>query len=113
MAGAIEDQVEAVLASLPRQADPKVLADMGPRYGLVVDKAMGVPMNRMQAVAKAAGRDHALAEALWEARNASLPFQRTVRSVDPASRSAVARAAARRAGFFFPPAKADAKGRAA
>lgn len=66
MAGALDDRVEAVLAALRREADPKVLADMGPRYGLVVDKAMGVAMSRMQAVAKAAGRDHALAEALWD-----------------------------------------------
>jgi 3-methyladenine DNA glycosylase AlkD len=65
-AGALDDRVEEVLAALRREADPRVLAEMGPRYGLVVDKAMGVAMNRMQAVAKAAGRDHALAEALWE-----------------------------------------------
>jgi len=66
VAEALNDRVEAVLAALRREADPKILAEMGPRYGLVVDKAMGVAMNRMQAVAKAAGRDHALAEALWE-----------------------------------------------
>ena len=39
---------------------------MAPRYGIVTDKAIGVPMARMQAVAKALGRDHALAAALWE-----------------------------------------------
>lgn len=66
MAGTLEDRVEKVLASLRREADPRVLADMAPRYGLVVDKAMGVAMNRMQAVARASGRDHALAEALWD-----------------------------------------------
>lgn len=66
MAGELESRVEAVLAALRREADPNVLADMGPRYGLYVEKAMGVAMNRMQAVAKATGRDHALAEALWD-----------------------------------------------
>src|SRR5688572_5515195 len=66
MAGALQDRVASVLASLEREAQPKVLAEMGPRYGIVTDKAMGVPMNRMLAIAKAAGRDHALAEALWE-----------------------------------------------
>ena len=39
---------------------------MAPRYGIVTDKAIGVPMAKIQAVAKALGRDHALAAALWE-----------------------------------------------
>jgi 3-methyladenine DNA glycosylase AlkD len=39
---------------------------MPPRYGLVVDKAMGVPMNRMLAVARPLRPDHELAQALWE-----------------------------------------------
>lgn len=66
MAGALDDRVAAVLAALRREADPKILAEMGPRYGIVAEKAMGVAMNQKQAIAKAAGRDHALAEALWD-----------------------------------------------
>ena len=66
MAGALNDRVEAVLAALRREADPRILAEMGPRYGLVVDKAIGVAMNRMQAIAKPLRPDHELAEALWE-----------------------------------------------
>jgi 3-methyladenine DNA glycosylase AlkD len=66
VAGALADEVEAVLAELRARASPKVLAEMGPRYGLVVDKAIGVAMNQMQAVAKPRFPDHALAEALWE-----------------------------------------------
>ena len=66
MADALAAKVEAVLVSLEREASPKVRAEMGPRYGLVVDKAMGVAMNRMQAVAKPLAPDHALAQALWE-----------------------------------------------
>lgn len=64
-AGALDDRVRAVLAALEAEASAKTLAEMGPRYGLVVDKALGVPMVRMQAVAKPLGRDHDLAEALW------------------------------------------------
>lgn len=59
-------RVEAVLAALRREADPKILADMGPRYGLVVSRAIGVAMNRMQAIARPYKGDHLLAEALWE-----------------------------------------------
>jgi len=66
MPGALDDRVEGVLAALRREADPRILAEMGPRYGLVVDKAIGVAMNRMQAVAKPLAPDHALAGALWE-----------------------------------------------
>lgn len=66
MAGALHDRVEAVLAALQAQADPKVLAEMGPRYGIVTDNAIGVAMNRMQAIAKPLRPDHTLAEALWE-----------------------------------------------
>jgi 3-methyladenine DNA glycosylase AlkD len=39
---------------------------MGPRYGLVVDKVWGVPMARMQAIAKPLAPDHDLAAALWD-----------------------------------------------
>lgn len=64
--GAMDGQVEAVLAALRREADPRILAEMAPRYGIVTDKAIGVAMNRMQAIAKSFRPDHALAEALWE-----------------------------------------------
>jgi 3-methyladenine DNA glycosylase AlkD len=66
VAGVPDDRVEAVLAALRREADPRILAEMGPRYGLVVDRAMGVAMNRMLAIAGPLRPDHALAEALWE-----------------------------------------------
>lgn len=57
--------VDAVLAALRARASAKTLADMAPRYGIVTDKAMGVPMAKIQLVAKPIGVDHALAEALW------------------------------------------------
>lgn len=66
MAGAIEDRVRAVLAVLESHASPKIRDQMAPRYGLVVDKAMGVAMNRMQAIAKPLRPDHELAQALWD-----------------------------------------------
>ena len=66
MAGGLADTVETVLADLRARSSPKVLAEMGPRYGIVTDKAMGVAMNQMQAVARPLAPDHALAEALWE-----------------------------------------------
>jgi 3-methyladenine DNA glycosylase AlkD len=66
MAGAIDDRVQAVLEALERHASSQIRDEMAPRYGLVVDKAMGVVMNRMQAVAKPLRPDHELAQALWD-----------------------------------------------
>jgi len=66
MAGAIEERVRAVLAALQSHASPKIRDEMAPRYGLVVDQAMGVAVNRMQAVAKPLRPDHDLAQALWD-----------------------------------------------
>lgn len=62
----MEARVQGVLAALQDHASAKTLAEMGPRYGLVVDKAMGVPMAKMQAVARPLGRDAELAQALWD-----------------------------------------------
>lgn len=59
--------VQAALDWLRAEASGKVRQEMGPRYGIVTDKAFGVPMNRMQALAKQLGRDHDLAQALWAA----------------------------------------------
>lgn len=66
MDAAIERRVEAVLAALRGESSVKILAEMAPRYGLAVDKAMGVAMNRMQAIAKPLRPHHELAHALWE-----------------------------------------------
>ena len=53
------------LAMLKRKASPKYRADMGPRYGIYVETALGTPMAEIKLIAKSLGRDHALAEALW------------------------------------------------
>ena len=62
----LEDQVQAVLASLKRLAEKRVLEDMSKRYGIYASKAFGVSMSNIQKVAKPLGRNHELAAALWE-----------------------------------------------
>lgn len=55
------------LASLERRGSKRVRDEMGPRYGIFAENAYGVPMRDIQAIAKELGRDHELAEALWNA----------------------------------------------
>jgi 3-methyladenine DNA glycosylase AlkD len=43
----------------------KSVRDGMARFAIPSDKAFGVPMNRIQALSKELGRDHALAAALW------------------------------------------------
>jgi 3-methyladenine DNA glycosylase AlkD len=62
----IEGRVQAVLQALQGHASARVRDEMGPRYGVFVDKAMGVPMAKMQLVATPLAPDHDLAAALWE-----------------------------------------------
>jgi 3-methyladenine DNA glycosylase AlkD len=62
----LDDQVQAVLTSLERLADTRVLADMSGRYGIFTKKAFGVSMSNMNLLAKRLGRNHELAAALWE-----------------------------------------------
>ena len=52
------DRLAETLAALEAAASPQFRADMAPRYGIVTDNALGVPMARMQALAKRLGRDH-------------------------------------------------------
>jgi 3-methyladenine DNA glycosylase AlkD/uncharacterized protein YdhG (YjbR/CyaY superfamily) len=56
--------VNDILAQLKRLAS-KAHRDGLARYGLPADNALGVPMNKIQKLAKELGRDHGLAEALW------------------------------------------------
>jgi len=57
--------VKAVLASLERLGSRREREGLA-RYGIVARKAFGVPMRAMQSLAKDLGRDHNLAQALWE-----------------------------------------------
>jgi 3-methyladenine DNA glycosylase AlkD len=57
--------VDAVMAALAAAASPKLRAELGPRYGIVTDNALGVPMAAMQRIARPLAPDHDLAAALW------------------------------------------------
>lgn len=58
--------VDAVLKALERAGSKKARAEMAPRYGIVVDQAWGVPMAQIKAIAKPLGKDHLLAQKLWD-----------------------------------------------
>lgn len=66
------DEVNAILASLQKLSDPRIRDEMGPRYGIHTDKAMGMRMSVMQKFAKnlkksrAPDDNHRLAAALWD-----------------------------------------------
>lgn len=62
----IDDQVEAIVASLKKLGSKRIRDEMGPRYGIHTEKAFGVSMSKIQQVAKRLGRNHELALALWE-----------------------------------------------
>ncbi len=62
-------RVAAVLAALEAEGLATTRDAMGPRYGIVTaDRVFGVPMARIQAVAKPLGKDHDLAADLWATR---------------------------------------------
>jgi 3-methyladenine DNA glycosylase AlkD len=58
-------RAKAAVASLKRLGSKKVRDGMA-RYAIPSDKAFGVPMNRIQKLAKNLGKDHELAQALWD-----------------------------------------------
>jgi 3-methyladenine DNA glycosylase AlkD len=58
-------QVRAALAWLERHGTRRTREGMA-RYGIVADKAFGVPVGSIQQLGKRLGRDHNLAAALWE-----------------------------------------------
>jgi 3-methyladenine DNA glycosylase AlkD len=57
--------VEEVLEKLRAKAQPDQLAGMA-RYGMTVEKRLGVKIPELRRLAKEIGRDHQLALALWE-----------------------------------------------
>jgi 3-methyladenine DNA glycosylase AlkD len=61
----LSQQVQAVLASLERLGSKRYREGLA-RYGIHVTKAFGVPVGKMQALAKHLGRNHKLAVELWE-----------------------------------------------
>ena len=61
----LDAQVESVLASLKRLSSKATREGMV-RFGIPNDNALGVPVGKMQKLAKEIGRDHQLAEGLWQ-----------------------------------------------
>ena len=61
----IDEQVASVLVSL-KKLSSKATRDSMVRFGLPNDNALGVPVGKLQKLAKEIGRDHQLAEALWQ-----------------------------------------------
>jgi 3-methyladenine DNA glycosylase AlkD len=61
------DRLTEAIEWLEAHADSGALENMGPRYGIYTDRAMGVPMRHMKTLAKQMGVDHSLAIQLWEA----------------------------------------------
>src|SRR6185503_20860588 len=58
-------QVVVALAALKSLARPRTREEMSTRYGIVSAKAFGVPVGKIQELAKRFGRNHELAAALW------------------------------------------------
>jgi 3-methyladenine DNA glycosylase AlkD len=60
-----EASVADVLARLGERASTLRRDEMGPRYGIHTDHALGVAMGDMKVVAREVGPSHELAEGLW------------------------------------------------
>ncbi len=65
MSGRGADALERTLRRLHALADPTRLPGMA-RYGIATDRALGVTVTELRAVAREIGRDHDLARALWD-----------------------------------------------
>jgi 3-methyladenine DNA glycosylase AlkD len=64
-----DHDVDAVVASLERLGSSRVREDMSERYGILLpdpSRAFGVPVGKIQQVAKSLGTSHELAAALWQ-----------------------------------------------
>jgi 3-methyladenine DNA glycosylase AlkD len=63
--GSLDDQVNVAITKL-RKLSSKSTRDGMARYGLPSANALGVPVGKIQNLGKELGRDHELAEALWQ-----------------------------------------------
>ena len=61
----LKERLRDALAALERGGSKAGVAGYA-RYGVTVVRAWGTPMNKVQAAARACGRDHELAQALWD-----------------------------------------------
>ncbi|MBH0083888.1 DNA alkylation repair protein [Salinibacterium sp. SWN167] len=55
----------ALVTQLHEEGNPKAKADLGRRYGIHTDNAVGLSMARMKAIAVSLAPDHELAISLW------------------------------------------------
>lgn len=62
----VDAAMRLAFATFEAEGDPVYRDSLGPRYAIHTDKAFGVKMATIQALAKRLGRSHALAEALWD-----------------------------------------------
>lgn len=61
----LKQRVDEALRALERKGSKRFRDEMQPRYGIVTKKTFGASMADVQTLAKSIGRDHTLAEALW------------------------------------------------
>ncbi len=66
---AVPQNVPGVMAWLEKHRSNRIRSEMGPRYGIHTEYAIGVRMADMIALARKIGRDHALAAQLWATGN--------------------------------------------
>ncbi len=57
--------IEKVIAELRKMGNPAAIEGMK-RYGIVTDRALGIPVPALRTFARKLGRDHRLALELWE-----------------------------------------------
>ena len=61
----LDEHCDAIIAKLKRLGSKKGLAALD-RFAITADKAFGCSMPQIQGIAKETGKDHALAQALWD-----------------------------------------------
>lgn len=59
-------RARAIVAALKKAGSAAVRTQMAEQFGIRTPRALGIKMGVMHKIAKAAGRDQALAEALWQ-----------------------------------------------
>jgi 3-methyladenine DNA glycosylase AlkD len=61
----MSSRAQEILEQLKRLANPEAVAGMA-RFGINSENTLGISIPELRRIAKETGRDHALAEALWE-----------------------------------------------
>ena len=66
-ASGLEKVASELIDDLKELANPKNVKGMG-RYGINVDNALGIPMPVIRTMAKRIGRNHELAQLVWDSK---------------------------------------------